>query len=324
MSNKVNRTGDVAPAVADEGQVARAAAFRAEVMQVVRQSELDRMVEHPAFASTSLAMVESWAPQADDDLSMTRTLRDVGHYMAGVWALYLAASPQGLTHASLSELLELTGIGSRNRAHAMLVYLQFIRLIEHDPDPGGDGRVRRFRPRAALRQLFVNRFRRQMTTLAPLAPEVAATLAHWDDPGVFEAFMVANGRFMIGSYLSYDQSGPTLDVFSHRNSGLTILGQILTQANEDGRFPPPGPVQLNLSDLARRSGASRGQVKSVLKAGVEAGFLVDLPDGRTGFSDALIHQVKYLLAAYGLSLAWCAREAAGKAAVEPQERRRRG
>lgn len=304
----------------DEGAAANGRARLADVQQVLRHAELDRVRAHPQFDTVCFEMVDSWARHAEEDRSMVRTLRDVGNYMAGAWALSLAASPQDLTHASLSELLEVTGLGSRNRAHAMLVYLQVIRLIEREPDDGtGDGRVRRYRPRPALRQLFVNRFRLQLSIIAPIAPEAEAVLARWDEPAVFDAFMRANGRFMIGSFLGYDHDAPNLNAFGHRNGGLTILGQIIIQAGREGAFPPPGPVRLNLSDLARRSGASRGQVRAVLKAGVEAGFLIDRPDGQTGFTQRLADQLLFLLQGYILSLAWCARLAA-EGSVEPSAR----
>ena len=74
-------------------------------------------------------------------------------------------------------------------------------------------------------------------------------------------------------------------------------------------FPPPGPASLNISELARITGVSRAHVRGVLKAGEAKGFLISRPGGVTTFSPELRHNIEHLMAAYTLSLGWCAREA---------------
>lgn len=282
------------------------------VMGVLSLPELQHIEALPNFGEVSLRAMDGWAPHAEDSQSMTRTLRDVGHYMAGVWSIQLGQSPAGLTHASLSELVAPLGMGSRTRVHAMLVYLQFVGLIRPVPK-GGDGRMRHFEPTVGLTTLFRARFRRELTILSDLVPEMTATLAWWDEPGVFERFIAAHGRFMIASYNTYDPEASNLDVFSHRNAGLTILGQLIKAAHRPGDpFPPPGPLMLNISELARLSGVSRAHVRGVLKAGEAKGFLGARPDGTTTFSPDLLHNIEHLMSAYTLSLKWCAEEAIRK------------
>jgi hypothetical protein len=232
--------------------------------------------------------------------------------MAGVWAIQLQQSPGGLTHSSLSEIVAPMGMGSRTRVHAMLAYLQFIGLIRSAPK-SGDGRLRHYEPTPGLTTLFRARFRRELTIQAELVPEMTQTLARWDEPGVFEGFVSAHGRFMSASFSTYDPEASNLDVFSHRNAGLIILGQLVTAAHRPGDpFPPPGPVSLNISEIARLSGVSRAHVRGVLKAGEAKGFLISRPDGITAFSPELRHNIEHLMAGYTLSLGWCAREAIKK------------
>ena len=279
------------------------------IMDVLSQPELDRIQGLPNFGSVSLRAMDGWAPHAEDSQSMTRTLRDVGHYMAGVWAIQLHQTPGGLTHASLSEMVAPLGMGSRTRVHAMLAYLQFIGLIRASPR-AGDGRLRHYEPTVGLVTLFRARFRRELTIIAELVPELTEILARWEEPGVFERFMSAHGQFMAAGYLTYDPDASNLDVFSHRNAGLIILGQVTNAAHRPGDpFPPPGPVILNISEIARRSGVSRAHVRGVLKAGEAKGFFLPLPGGATGFPFQLRHNMEHLMAAYTLSLGWCAREA---------------
>lgn len=279
------------------------------IMGVLSQPELDRVQGLPNFGSVSLRAMDGWAPHAEDGQSMTRTLRDIGHYMAGVWAIQLHQAPGGLTHSSLSELVAPMGMGSRTRVHAMLAYLQFIGLIRAAPKQG-DGRLRHYEPTIGLTTLFRARFRRELSIIADLVPELTEILARWDEPGVFETFVSAHGQFMGAGYLTYDPQASNLDVFSHRNAGLTILGQVTTAAHRPGDpFPPPGPVSLNISEIARLSGVSRAHVRGVLKAGETKGFLIPRPDGSTAFSPELRHNIEHLMAAYTLSLGWCAWQA---------------
>lgn len=279
------------------------------VMGVLSQPELDRIQGHPRFGELSLRALDGWGPHAEDSQSMTRTLRDIGHYMAAVWAIQLHQSPGGLTHASLSEIVAPMGMGSRTRVHAMLAYLQFIGLIRPAPK-SGDGRLRHYEPTAGLTTLFRARFRRELTILTDLDPEMTQILARWDEPGVFEGLVSAHGRFMNASFMTYDPEASNLDVFSHRNAGLIILGQLMAAAHRPGDpFPPPGPIALNISELARKSGVSRAHVRGVLKAGETKGFLVSRPDGVTAFSPELLHNIEHLMASYALSMGWCAREA---------------
>lgn len=285
------------------------------VFEVIAQDRLDAMIAHPRFGAVSLVLMDNWAPHAEDDASMTRTLRDVGHYMAGIWALALHGSPDGLSHASLSQLVEPLGFGSRARVHAMLVYLQVIGLIR-PMAAQGDGRIKRYAPTAALEALFRSRFRRELKFCSPLVPEVRTVLARWHEPGVFEAFMAATARFMAGSFLAYDRQAPSLDGISQRNAGLVVLGQLMVMVGED--FPPTGPAEVNLSELAKRSGVSRQHARNVLKVGEQADFWRVDDAARLVFTEAFHLQIRVLMATYVLHLDWCGREAL--AAVDGQSR----
>lgn len=285
------------------------------VREVISQDNLDSMIGQAAFPAVSLVLLDNWAPHAEDDASMSRTLRDVGHYMAGIWALALHGSPEGLSHTSLSQLVEPLGFGSRTRVHAMLVYLQVIGLIRPLPAKG-DGRIKRYAPTQALEALFRSRFRRELALCRPLVPGVGAVLERWDEPGVFEGFMGATGRFMAGSFLAYDRKAPNLDGIAQRNAGLTVMGQLVVMAG-DG-FPPTGPTEINLSELSKRSGVSRQHARNILKVGEQADFWRLEADGRLVFTEAFHLQIRVLMATYVLHLDWCGRQAL--AAATPPRR----
>jgi len=288
--------------------------LRTMVVAVCSQTRLDEMIARAPFGQVSLELMDGWAPDNQADANMARTLRDVGHYMAGVWSLALAGSREGLSHASLTRLFEPLGLGSRTRVYAMMAYFRARRMIQ-PADSGGDARLKLYEATPTLRSLFRGRFHRELTTAAHLIPAAAELLDRWEEPGLFEGFMVANGQFMTGSYLNITPDIANLDVFAHRNAGLTILGQVMIAASSQGVFPPEGPVELNLRELARRADVSRAHVRNVLQAGTDAGFLLERPDGMIGFSPELRHQLTYLMAAYVLSLEWCAVQALSRRPV---------
>jgi len=285
----------------DGGALARA---------VLTEAALEAVRAHPAFPQASLAVMIAWAPHSDDDRALARVVRDLGQYICAVWAMQLYVSPGGLTHASLSRLLAPLGVATRTRVHAILAYLRFSGLIRPTAEQA-DGRSKTFEPTPALRRLFKARFRRELETCRWMGPQVAAALDRWEEPGVFEAVVAAHGRLFGSALEGRDPSQPNLDVFSNRNAGLTILGQVMRQACPDGRFPPKGPVRLSIAEIAREAGVSRAHAHNVLKAGRAAGMLDMTEDGLASFPPLLVEHLTNLLAASFVNLAWAAQEACG-------------
>ncbi|MDQ0464118.1 hypothetical protein QO010_001889 [Caulobacter ginsengisoli] len=278
-----------------------------------RSEELAGLQAHPDFAAAARRTCDSWAQPAGDP-RLGQILKDVGIFMAALWTVQLEAEPEGLTHTSLARVMAAWGVASRGRIGPMLIYLQFRKMIAPAPSP--DGRVQRYAPTPALRELLTNWFRLQLEACLPAWPATAAVLTVWNQPGMPERLIAAHGRFLLGSHLALLQAPnapPTerrLDVFSHRRSGLAVLGQILVDASsEGGDFPAPGPVRLSDRSLARRADISRGQAQAILRAGEQAGFLLRDREGLTTLSPDLILQVRNFLPIYWMGLAWAAEQA---------------
>jgi hypothetical protein len=273
------------------------------VAEMIHQEDLDWLEAHPAFADTARKTIANWVPPpVAVHQGLGRLVRDLAMFMAASWALQLDAELDGITRTSLERIMKDWGVASSGRIGAILTYLQFVRLIE--PAPGDGTRLKRYRPTPALRQLFHERFHRELTACLPVMPRVAKVLARWDEPGVFEGFMIANGRIMLASQQRLDPAVPSLSAFTHRKSGLTILAQAVLAADDGGDFPPPGPVRLNISDLSRVSAASRGQVQSVVRGGISAGFLRQDAEGLTHFTGDVLHQLSALVRMYWITMAW--------------------
>lgn len=290
---------------------ADAQALKALTLGLMNTGAVAELRSHPAFAQAARATVAGWAPQSGDDRHISRTLQDVGLFMAGLWIMQLDAQPEGVTHGGLAGVLADWGIASRGRIGPMLAYLRFRRLVE--PAVSGDRRSQRYQPTLALSELFRHWFERELAACGLVCPEVQPALAAWRQPSVRNRFIVAYGRLMLGAHLAQaelQQQLPeaTLDVFSHRRSGLTVLGQLLIAAG----FPDDQPVRLNIAAIARRADVSRGHVHSLIRAGERAGFLGRDPAGLTVLNPSLVRHVSDFLPMYWLGLAWAAGEATGE------------
>lgn len=268
-------------------------------------AEQDRIIGDPLFSRAARQVVQGWSPDPKAPPVLSNALRDMGQTLSAVWAMQLDAAPEGLTHSSLANLLALHGFASPGRVRAMLLYLRFKRLIEA-PEPGADARHRRYRPTPALRRLLDDRLLQELRCCAILYPQVDQIIARWDQPAVRDAFRVANGQFTLGGFRHIPQGERSaLDVFWHRNSGMMVLGELLLAADQGGDFPPGGPVRLAVADVARRTGASRNQVRAVLKAGIAGGYLIREADERLRCTEDLLYQLRLFIFGHWAGYGWC-------------------
>lgn len=265
--------------------------------------EIARVQALPGFEAAVRRAVGCWIPgEADTD---TALLRDLGRFVAATWTFYLDAEPGGLTRSRLEALLAATGVSGVGRAQSMLLYLRFIRYIEPAPDP--DNRVRRFAPTAALTKAFGERMRRELSWAATLDEDVAAMLARFDDPAVRRTFLRCHGEHSVAAFRAYQAPAISLDVFSHRNSGMVILACLLQVADSGGAFPPVGLVRFSVSRLAARADTPRSRVRKQLQAAEAVGFLADLGEGEARLTPLLAQHVRDFVAGAVLLFAWDAR-----------------
>lgn len=277
------------------------AAMTGIVMSVSSPAAMSRMARVPAFSDVAYALLDGWAPHSDDSRAMSRKILDLGHYSAGVWAIWLAATPGGLTATRLGQLLGDTRLGSRSRAYALIVYLQAIRFVEAIPGAGG------YRPTAALIEAYTARFERELTTAAPLGGAIAEVLDRWREPGVSHAFLVANGAYLAGALKLLDPQRDSLSAISHRRAGLTLLGQIISRARRAGEgFPPAGPFRGAIADLARLAEISRAQAHHIVKDGRRDGLFQTPVAGELHWGERLREGLVDLVCGYLVSLDWCA------------------
>ena len=261
----------------------------------------------PGFAELARDIIEVWGPHPGDVGEVSRLLRDMGRFAAGNWAIYLEATPGGLTTARMSESLKRTTVSGPGRARALLAYLRFIGYVEPAADVG-DARARHFRTTEKMRRAFQQRIRRELEVRARLDPAIPALLQRFDqDPTAFAAFFVTLSEV---SFANMELGAPRkneLDLFSDRYAGLIILCEMLQRGGLDDVFPPRGPLDFTVAGLAARCGTSRMQVNSLLAKARAAGFLIPTPDGRERLSEPLLRNMEGLIAGTTDMVVGCAR-----------------
>ena len=95
------------------------AAAHAVAHRMNDDGELAAVRASDAFPDYVLRAIAAWGSGEGDAAAFTRTLRDMGRFAAGVWAVYLHGTPGGLTLGRLGALLDETGMAGLGRARAM-------------------------------------------------------------------------------------------------------------------------------------------------------------------------------------------------------------
>jgi hypothetical protein len=265
-----------------------------EALRLVGREPVGAIVATPGFNDVNRRSIENWLPRPGEDRMLAATMRDIGRLVSGVWAIYLAASPGGLTLSRLSKQMEGTLLSSPGRARALLIYMRFLGYIEPLDEPETDGRERRFGPTDRLRDAFRERYRRDLEIFRPFG-QVFCTLAErLDEPAVFDAFAWAHGDFLSALYKVYAPDEPSLDLFSNRYSGMVLLARLLLAGGKEDCFPPAQAVSFTVAGLARDAGISRAQVRRLLRDSEKVGFIEMVGEGRLRLTPWLAHNVRYL------------------------------
>lgn len=267
------------------------------------EAALAQVQRHPGYPAAAREAVAGWIGEGQDPALLQ--FRDLGRFIAALWAFHLSSEPGGLTRSRLETLLQATGAAGVARAPSILLFLRFIKYIQ--PDPRSDARSKRYQPTPLLSGLFDTWLRSQLSWAAALDTDIAAILERFDDPAIAAAFRSLYSRNSITLFLHNRVGAVSLDLFSHRFGGLSVLGSLLQAADTGGEFPPVGLARFNVSQVSKRSGGSRSQVRALLRDAEKSGFLADLAEGEARLTPLLAEHVGFLIAGMVLMLAWTAR-----------------
>lgn len=268
-----------------------------------------------------LAMFGIWRGDDNDSRLLSRLQWDIGRWLAGVWAIYLDATPGGLTHSRLSALLETGGVSAGPRARSLIIYLQFVGFIEPAP-PGPDRRSKVYRATERLKAAFRVRYQREFDAMSVLDPVHDGLAPRLNDPGFFDGLIAAVGDLTTeGFRIRKADTGPSLDVIAQRYGGVTMLGHLFSAGSPTvDAYPPNGPVRFSTKDVARCCGVSRTQLKRTLEVGANAGFFRWYGEGEVEFAPQLIDHAEMFAAGTFLIVQWAVAQALKTADVEAVQR----
>ncbi|MBP7705599.1 MAG: MarR family transcriptional regulator [Caulobacter sp.] len=281
------------------------------IAEDINEAALKALWAQPAYGAVARRLAELGVPRAADKGVVAHALRDGFRMGTATVALYLHATPGGLTYSRLLAVGALTGNPGHGKTHALIAYMRFLGYIE----PGGvgdDGRERPYRPTERMREAFRSYFLEHLQAITPLSPEAGAVkqLIEAED-GLFDRFMahVGEGMMLIGMVgRQQEDQGPTMGLFSDRRSGMAMLWRILLSAPDDGRWPAAESFPLSIADLARRCGVSRSHVQRLLKDAEAAGMLTTDGLGGVRVTPLLHQEVHSFLGIFVICLAGCARD----------------
>jgi hypothetical protein len=175
-----------------------------------------------------------------------------------------------LTAARLRLMAVEQGASSPGRAAAVIALMQWGGYLVPAPAPAGD-RSERLVVTGRLTGHLMQRWRMQLSIMAPLFPEASEALERLDDPAFVAAFGLAQGQEFVSGFRFLDHA-PELAGFFERNCGLMILLSLAGQGSGDRRITPE-VVNISISALARRFGVSRPHVIALFRDAEAQGLL---------------------------------------------------
>lgn len=207
-------------------------------------------------------------------------ISDRGRFFATIFMLDLHFRRHdegiGLTPGRLKDLCVAQRICSATRAGALLSLMKFGGYIE-PAQPGSDARVRELVPTDRLIAQQRARWHCHLSGTAKVLPDAGRALASLDDQQFFEATVrLLSSHFRAG--FRFNDHTPGLRLFSERNGGMLVLFSLLI-ASEPGVSLHQQPIQVSISELARRINASRIHVLKLLRDAEAHGLLARCEDG---------------------------------------------
>ncbi|MDP2260744.1 MAG: hypothetical protein Q8J89_13620 [Caulobacter sp.] len=296
-----------------------------DLVLVINDAELARVSALPQFQTTARGLAAYAAAEGERRDVIGRELRDVPRVICAILALYLDSTAGGLTHSRLEAVSDLVGAGGRARAHALIAFMRFLGFIEPDPI-AGDGRERRYRPLPRMREAFLRYVSDYLELVVPICPQATEVGDLLKTRERFEDFMAVTGEsFLVGAMAyraAFTEPSP-MDLYSRRRSGMAMLWSLLLSAPDEVHWPPRDWIAINVTEIARRSGASRTHVQRMLRDSASAGHLVVDTERGVQVSDLLRHHVNAYLGVMIMCFGYFTRRVLADRTRDAPDRRRR-
>jgi hypothetical protein len=247
---------------------------------VPSEDQVRLMLSQPRFADAARAVAANMLAVAAADRALDMLFKDVGRYLAALWAMYLDATG-GLTLARLKAVCVTSGALSPGRAEAMLSTLRYLGFVELPPNHEACAGAH-----YVLTARFTDAWRvylgAALEAASLIEPAVTHLLAHIDSPEVWSTLVRRQGEGYVQTTRDADQGATFVRVFLHHHAGTQIVHALVT-APADGAFPARDALRLSIAATARRFGVSRINVRRILDDAALEGYLRFREDGAIQF-----------------------------------------
>jgi hypothetical protein len=232
---------------------------------------VERLLADPNFDRALRHSVTESLTFFDANPAFYQHFLDQGSFFAGLLALYLHASG-ALTHRRLAALCGTSRLLSNGRASAILLNLWSKGFVRRAETRGADRTVR-YTPTPRMLTAYRARLKIEVESAAWIAPELAALLARWEEPGVFEQYMAVTGAYLAPLMATPHPALTALEIVGNYRAGFHVLFALIDGANRGGPFPACGESGLSVSALANRFRVARSHVRRILDTCSASGLL---------------------------------------------------
>jgi hypothetical protein len=250
----------------------------------------DRLRQHPRYPEAAQRLAANLLRDADEDPSLNALLRDAGHNVAALSAVYLNASGD-VTLPRLKSFIAGFGLVSPGRARSLLGYMHHLGCMELDPT-SASARGAHYRVTAGFLASYKRHEISLLEAISIVEPAVGVLLQNLAAPGVWDALVIEQGDAFVAGSHETTAFASLYRVFLHRLAGIQILHDFVARAKV---FPPTGNLPFSSAETARRFKVSRMHVRRLMSEAEQQGFLV-LEPGYVRFSAPALEVLHWLYA----------------------------
>ena len=274
---------------------------------------LDKMIAEPRFAEASKRAFGCTLSRQRRFPVLSRALKDSRRLIYVHFVMFLHARG-GITLTRIQQLCSELGLASPGRATAILLGLRTLGYIHAAPEQPNK-RERLYLPSPELEDAMRAAMIDDAECLALIEPDAARAAARLTEPAFFREYMLMFGEGMM-QFLR-NGGNPASAFFAERDAGLIILYDMILSASPGDEFPPKGPLQMAVTDLAKRYGVSRSHVFRLFRDAETKGIIARA-DANTGtlsedMRAAVVELSASLLVGFAICCGHAMRVAAGAA-----------
>jgi hypothetical protein len=230
----------------------------------------EKLRQHPRFSEAAQKLAANLLRDADEYPALNAMLRDAGHNVAALSAVYIHASGP-VTLSRLRTFIGGFGLVSPGRARALLGYMRHLRCLE---PASAEGR----RVSYTLTSEFLASYTRHeaslLHALCIIEPAVDNLLRNLTAPGVMDSLVVEQGDAFVAGNRETASFTRWYRVFLHPLGGIQLLHTLVAGART---FPPTDKIAFSQAELSHRLNVSRIHVARLIGEAETEGFVVSEP-----------------------------------------------